>query len=282
MKLAQIMLNGHLTLCAAAPEGLIDLAPQGYRCLMDAITRPEGLPDALAAATQTARPIPPTKAVFAPAADANARVICVGVNYKKHIEECGEQLPVRPVIFSKFSSALAAHNEVIHPPRVTCKLDYEAELVIIIGQCGRSIPEEQALSHVFGYTCGNDLSARDLQMATSQWLVGKTCDQFAPVGPYVVTADAIDPHHLSIQSRLNGELRQNANTDDMIFPIERIVSYLSTIMALRPGDIVFTGTPNGVILGMPEGQQRWMQPGDLIEITIEGIGTLANTVGDAV
>lgn len=278
MKLCQIIRNGTPELCAVRGEALISLASAGYRSMNDAISRSEGLQAALDAC-QSGTVGSAADAAFLPAVTSPGKILCVGVNYRKHIEECGETLPVIPVLFSKFSTALAAHDEIIHPPLASSQIDYEAELVVIIGKGGKNIPEHEALRHVFGYTCGNDLSARDLQMRTSQWLAGKTCDQFAPIGPWIVTSDEIDPHNLTVRSILNGESRQSDNTASMIFPVERIISYISSLMTLEPGDVIFTGTPDGVILGKPAAERVWMKEGDVIEIEIGGIGTLRNTIG---
>jgi 2-keto-4-pentenoate hydratase/2-oxohepta-3-ene-1,7-dioic acid hydratase in catechol pathway len=216
--------------------------------------------------------------VYAPCVLTPEKIICVGLNYKSHQDECAMEIPQFPVIFSKFASSLAAHNEAITLPQAAAKIDYEAELVIVIGKEAVNVSREEALSYVFGYTAGNDLSARDLQLRTSQWLLGKTCDQFAPIGPCVVTADEIDPQNLNIECRVNGELRQSANTQDMIFDCATIVSYLSKHMTLKPGDIIFSGTPGGVILGYPEDKQKWLKAGDQITVTIENIGSLVNTL----
>ena len=278
MKLCRITLSGAPALCAVLGDRLVPLAPAGYRTTEDAIARPEGLMDALTACEAGAA-LSADSVSFLPVVSAPGKILCVGVNYAKHIKECGETLPVIPVLFSKFNTSLAAHEETIYPPVASSRIDYEAELVVVIGKGGRNIPESEALSHVFGYTCGNDLSARDLQMRTSQWLAGKTCDQFAPVGPWIVTADEIDPHDLSVRSLLNGEVRQSDSTASMIFPVERIISYISSIMTLEPGDIIFTGTPDGVILGKPESERVWLKEGDVIEIEISGIGVLRNTIG---
>lgn len=146
----------------------------------------------------------------------------------------------------------------------------------MIGKEAKNIAPEEALAYVFGYTIGNDLSARDLQLRTSQWLIGKTLDHFAPIGPYLVTADEIDPQNLAITCTVNGEIRQSASTNAMIFDCATIVSYLSHLMTLKPGDIIFTGTPSGVILGYPEDKQIWLQAGDQVEVTIEKLGSLSN------
>lgn len=207
------------------------------------------------------------------------KILCVGLNYSDHRKECGEfqKAPEELVLFSKFENAAAAHNGCIPLPSIAKEYDYEAELVIVIGKRAKNVSVEDAAQFIFGYTIGNDLSARDLQFRTGQWLLGKTLDKFAPIGPYIVTADEIDPHNLSISCRLNGELRQNASTSDMIFTPEQIISYASKIMTLKPGDVIFTGTPSGVILGDTNPDKQWLKSGDVTEITIEGIGTLRNT-----
>ena len=204
------------------------------------------------------------------------KILCIGLNYVSHTEECHMELPKFPVVFSKFNNALAAHQEEISLPKNALQFDYEAELVIVIGKTAKEVSREEALNYAFGYTVGNDLSARDLQFRTPQWLIGKTCDQFAPIGPWLVTREAIDPNHLSIRCTVNGELRQNGNTGDMIFDCAEIIHYLSHQMTLKPGDLIFTGTPMGVILGYPEGRQVWLKKGDQVVVEIEGIGRLEN------
>ncbi len=204
------------------------------------------------------------------------KILCIGLNYVSHTEECHMELPKFPVVFSKFNNALAAHQEDIELPENALQVDYEAELVIVMGKTAKKVSREEALNYVFGYTVGNDLSARDLQFRTPQWLIGKTCDQFAPIGPWIVTREEIDPNHLSIGCTVNGERRQDGNTADMIFDCAEIIHYLSHQMTLKPGDLIFTGTPMGVILGYPEAQQVWLKKGDRVVVEIEGIGQLEN------
>ena len=186
--------------------------------------------------------------------------------------------PLYPILFSKFNNALAAHGQKITLPKSARKYDYEAELIVVIGKEASSVTKEEALSYVFGYTCGNDLSARDLQFRTGQWLLGKTCDRFAPIGPYIVTADAIDPSDLNITCVVNGKVRQSGNTSDMLFDCADIISYASEYMTLKPGDLIFTGTPSGVITGEPADKRIWLKPGDEITVSIEKIGSLTNTL----
>jgi 2-keto-4-pentenoate hydratase/2-oxohepta-3-ene-1,7-dioic acid hydratase in catechol pathway len=207
------------------------------------------------------------------------KIICVGLNYRKHAEETNAAIPEFPILFNKFNNTLAAHGESIPLPRVSSKVDYEAELVIVIGKQAKYVSKEDALSHVFGYCNVNDLSARDLQLRTSQWLTGKSCDKFSPLGPYLVTADEVgDPNRLEIKCIVNGEVRQNSNTSDMIFACDEIVSYVSQHMTLVPGDIILTGTPEGVVLGKPPEQQVYLRDGDVVTIQIEKLGTLTNTM----
>ena len=206
------------------------------------------------------------------------KILCVGLNYKAHIEEAKEDFPDKPILFGKYNNALAAHKDNVALPLVTEQMDYEAELVIIIGREAKNVSKKEAMSYVFGYTCGNDFSARDLQFISGQWLIGKNCDRFAPIGPCVVTEDSIDVSSLAIKSKVNGEIRQLSDTSYMIFDCAEIISYASRHMTLKPGDLIFTGTPNGVIMGYPEEERVWLKPGDVVEVTIEGIGTLVNTI----
>jgi 2-keto-4-pentenoate hydratase/2-oxohepta-3-ene-1,7-dioic acid hydratase in catechol pathway len=216
--------------------------------------------------------------VYAPCMTQPEKIICVGLNYADHAKESNMDIPTYPVLFSKFNNALAAHNQVISLPKNAEKFDYEVELVIVIGKEAVNVSKDEALSYVFGYTVGNDLSARDLQFRSGQWLLGKTCDHFGPIGPYLVTADELDPSNLNIECKVNGEVRQSANTRDMIFDCATLVSYLSQHITLKPGDIIFSGTPEGVILGYPEAKQVWLKSGDEVQVSVENIGTLVNVL----
>ncbi len=212
---------------------------------------------------------------FGPCVPNPEKILCVGLNYRRHAAESGAQVPEVPVLFSKFNNALTGHGEPVALPVAAQKYDYEVELATVIGKQAKNVSEETALDYVLGYCAANDVSARDLQMRTSQWLLGKTLDGFCPIGPYLVTADDIgDPQQLAIHSWLNGELRQNSNTCDMVFTVPYIISYFSRYMTLKPGDVILTGTPEGVILGTKE--QVWMKPGDVVSIEVEGLGTLTN------
>ncbi|MEH7273964.1 fumarylacetoacetate hydrolase family protein [Neobacillus vireti] len=205
------------------------------------------------------------------------KIICVGLNYRKHADETNAPYPEVPILFNKFDNTLTGHQCEIVVPSVTNELDYEVELGIVIGKKTKNVSKEDALSHVFGYCTVNDLSARDLQMRTHQWLLGKTCDDFSPVGPYLVTSDEVeDPNNLSLKTYVNDELRQDSNTSDMIFSCAEIVSYISQHMTLVPGDLILTGTPEGVVFGLPVDQRVYIQPGDVISVEIEKLGKLTN------
>jgi 2-keto-4-pentenoate hydratase/2-oxohepta-3-ene-1,7-dioic acid hydratase in catechol pathway len=206
------------------------------------------------------------------------KIVCIGLNYRKHALETHAKIPDYPVIFSKFSDAVAAHKQDIPIKPDDWKVDYEAELGILIGREAINVSRKDALKFVFGYFPANDVSARELQLRTSQWLLGKTCPGFAPVGPEVVTADELAaPDNLRIRCFVNGEMRQNSNTSDMIFKCDEIISYCSQYFALEPGDIILTGTPEGVVLGMKEGERKWIVPGDRVEVKIECMATLENS-----
>jgi 2-keto-4-pentenoate hydratase/2-oxohepta-3-ene-1,7-dioic acid hydratase in catechol pathway len=207
------------------------------------------------------------------------KIVCVGLNYRDHAEESGAPLPKEPVLFSKFTTALIGHGDAIQLPPVSSEVDYEAELVIVIGQRGRSLSEQAAPEYIAAYTAGHDVSARDWQLRKDgkQWLAGKTFDTFAPLGPVLVTKDEIgDPQNLHIALRLNGTTMQDSNTRQMIFPAAQIVSYVSQIVTLEPGDLIFTGTPSGV--GFTRKPPVFLKGGDVVEVEIERIGVLRNFV----
>ncbi len=206
------------------------------------------------------------------------KIVCVGLNYRKHAQEIGMPVPKLPVLFNKFNNSLAGHNTVIHlpPADVSHKFDYETELLVVIGRHARNVPETDALACVAGYCTGHDFSARDLQLETGgQWMIGKTLDTFAPIGPYFVSAARVgDPNNLKIETRVNGELRQSSNTNDMIFDVRQLIAYITRHFALEPGDIIFTGTPEGVIQGKAPDKRVWLKAGDRVASTIEKLGTL--------
>lgn len=217
--------------------------------------------------------------VFAPAVTATQKIICVGLNYRKHAEETKAEIPTSPILFNKFANALSAHGDSVIIPHTSNEVDYEAELAIIIGKSAKDVDEASALDYVFGYCCANDLSARNLQRRTSQWLLGKSCDGFAPIGPYIVTKDEVsDPNNLSISCTVNGVQKQNSNTGDMIFSCQTIISYISQHMTLLPGDIILTGTPEGVVVGYPRDKRVYLKAGDVVTVQIEQLGELSITM----
>jgi 2-keto-4-pentenoate hydratase/2-oxohepta-3-ene-1,7-dioic acid hydratase in catechol pathway len=225
--------------------------------------------------------------LLAPIPRPRRNIMCVGKNYSEHAREfarsgfeagavAGKDVDDYPALFSKLPSTVIAHGAPIDlHPQVTQMVDYEAELAIIIGRGGRGITREAAWEHIWGYTILNDVTARDLQKNHKQWFLGKSLDGFAPMGPWAVTADDVDARNLTVTCHVNGEPRQNANTADLIFDIPTLIATLSAGATLEPGDVIATGTPAGVGIGM--NPPRFLQPGDRVDISISGIGTLSNT-----
>jgi len=205
------------------------------------------------------------------------KIICIGLNYLDHAIESGQEVPEYPTVFAKFSNCVIGHKEAIVHPRISKQVDYEAELAFVIGRRAKAVPASQAFDYVAGYLCFNDISARDFQNRTSQWVIGKSFDTFAPMGPVLATADEIpNPHSLHIALSINGEVMQSSNTGNMIFTVPRLVESLSAVMTLEPGDIIATGTPSGV--GFSRNPPRWLKPGDVVRVEIERLGVLENQV----
>jgi 2-keto-4-pentenoate hydratase/2-oxohepta-3-ene-1,7-dioic acid hydratase in catechol pathway len=204
-------------------------------------------------------------------------ILAIGRNYRAHAAETGSKLPEQPLIFLKATTALLADGEpIVLPPSAPHEVDFEAELAIVIGRRAHRVPPSSALDYVLGYTCANDVSARDCQRNDKQWARAKSFDTFCPLGPWLVTPDELDPENCDLRSRVNGQLMQNASTRDMVFPCRQLISYLSHQFTLVPGTVILTGTPEGV--GMARQPPAFLKPGDRIEIEIDGIGTLANPV----
>lgn len=205
------------------------------------------------------------------------KIICVGLNYRDHAIESNMEIPSVPTIFNKFHTCVIGPGEKIVLPKKSTKPDYEAEFAVVIGKGGRHIAKDDWQKHVFGYTNLNDVSARDYQLATTQWLMGKTFDTFAPMGPCIVTADEIaDPHNLDISCTINGEVLQNSNTRHLIFQVPDLIEYLSSVFTLEPGDIISTGTPAGV--GFARKPPRYLKEGDEVVVSVQGLGDLRNPV----
>jgi len=217
-----------------------------------------------------------TTANFGPCVTHPEKIVCIGLNYRAHVTEANMKLPSVPILFNKFISSLNHHRGkiAVSKEHVAKSFDYEAELVIVMGKTARDVSETDALSYVFGYCTGNDFSARDLQFESTQWMAGKAGDGWGPVGPWLVTADQVDPDNLKIECIVNGETRQSSNTSSMIFNCRTLVSFISQRMTLRPGDIIFTGTPEGVIVGYPKDKQVWLKAGDKVVTRIDKLGEL--------
>ena len=205
------------------------------------------------------------------------KFLCIGLNYRDHAAESGMEVPKLPVVFNKFSSSVVAHDDAVVIPSGCSQLDYEAELAFVVGRRARHVQPHEARSYVLGYTCVNDVSARDFQFGDGQWTRGKACDTFGPMGPAIVTADEVrDPHALGIRLRLNGQTLQDSNTDQLVFGVDALMVFLSRHFTLEPGDIVATGTPPGV--GFARKPPIYLKHGDVMEVEIDGVGLLRNPV----
>ncbi|WP_298862511.1 fumarylacetoacetate hydrolase family protein [uncultured Gimesia sp.] len=249
------------------------------RSLKDILTLEGGLERARKAATLAEQANQLIAGTLLAPIPSPGKVLCIGLNYRDHAEETGMPFPDEPVCFSKFSSAVTGTGFPIRIPAIAREVDYEAELVVVIGKTCRSVSEADAPRYIAGYMNGHDVSARDWQIGRpgGQWLLGKTADTFAPTGPYLVTADEIsNANNLPIKLTLNGKVMQNSNTDKFIFTIEQVIQFVSQLMTLEPGDIIFTGTPPGV--GMARKPPVYLKPGDQAIVEIQGLGALQNTV----
>jgi 2-keto-4-pentenoate hydratase/2-oxohepta-3-ene-1,7-dioic acid hydratase in catechol pathway len=281
MHLAHIEYEGRVALACRVAEGLVDLTAAGSPASLDEVLNagPEALA-ALTALVQGIKTVIPVSAVtrWLPPVLAPSKAIAIGLNYADHAAEGNSEIPTYPVVFSRFPSSWVGHNAPIIKPRASVAFDYEAEMVVVIGKSGRHIAKPDALDHVAGYSIFNEGSARDFQSRTHQWTIGKNFDQSGGFGPWFVTADELPAgaSGLRIQTRINGRVLQDANTRDMIFDVATLVSVVSEVMALSPGDIIISGTPAGV--GFSHNPPVWMQPGDVCEIEIEAIGILSNPI----
>jgi 2-keto-4-pentenoate hydratase/2-oxohepta-3-ene-1,7-dioic acid hydratase in catechol pathway len=289
LTLLNIRRNGECRLGVKTDKGILDVqqaaavlkmhAPATTDDLLQDEDGPSlnALVDAAAKSKRAAKAYLPESTIeYGPVVTRPEKIVCVGHNYKRHVQEVKAKWPKEPVLFNKYNCALNCHGGVIKlPVEVASKFDYEVELVVVLGRTARDVSEADGLSYVAGYATGNDFTARDLQYERGgQWMVGKTPDGFAPVGPYLVTADQIDPQNLKLECRVNGETRQSWNTNDMIFPVRQLVAYISKHMTLRPGDIIYTGTPHGVIQGMPPEKRVWLKAGDKLACSLEKLGEL--------
>jgi 2-keto-4-pentenoate hydratase/2-oxohepta-3-ene-1,7-dioic acid hydratase in catechol pathway len=251
----------------ASVRRLLEAGPDGLEAANKAVRSPHAV-KIHAAGAKLLPPIPRPH-----------KIVCLGLNYRDHAAESGAPIPKEPVLFSKYSTALIGHEAAIVLPPVSQEVDYEAELVIVVGKRGRPATPEEARSYIAGYTVGHDVSARDWQLRKDQkqWMAGKTFDTFAPTGPHLVTADEVpDPHNLGIRLRLNGKTMQDSNTREMIFKVGEVLAYLAKVLTLEPGDLVFTGTPPGV--GIARKPPVYLKAGDVVEVEIDGLGVLRNPV----
>jgi acylpyruvate hydrolase len=262
----------------AAPQQMTDLLERGE-------TWRRALAEILDALTANQEPPRLPQSLFAPVEQVRLRapllrpgkIVCVGLNYESHRAEQGIQTPARPIFFLKSGNTICGPGDAIVLPPNSTQVDYEAEFAVVIGKRGKHIPQDKVFEHIAGYTILNDVSARDLQIGDRQWFRGKSCDTFAPIGPCIVTTDEIpDPHCLRISLTLNGRTMQDSNTNDLIFKIPFLVSYLSQSLTWEPGDLLSTGTPGGV--GHHRKPSIYLQPGDTVSVTVESIGTLTNPV----
>ena len=281
MKLGCASINGEKTLLASrgTEESWVDLRAMGLPADIVAVASDPLLRREAEQKLSQAPAVEPSCVRWLPVVPSPSKILCVGLNYADHAHETGAAIPSEPLIFNKLGTALSAHEQPILLPKVTQQVDYEAELVVVIGKEGRDISEAQAHEYVLGYACGHDVSARDWQKKKpgGQWLLGKSFDSFAPVGPWMVTADEIpDPSSLGIQLRLNGEVMQQSRLDQLIFSIEYLIAYVSQVCTLQPGDLLFTGTPPGV--GVVRNPQVFLRSGDVVEVEIDRIGCLRNPV----
>lgn len=284
MKFLSYMSNGHEGLAVEVDGrflGLTSDAPD-YPGDLLSLLREGG--DALAAAAKVlagGAEIDLTAISFLPPVAAPEKIICVGLNYRDHSAESGFEQPSYPTLFGRFNSSLIGHGAPILRPGLSDQLDYEGELVAIIGRDARNVSEAEALDHVAGYSVFNDGSIRDYQFKSPQWTAGKNFDDTGAFGPYFVTADALPPGctGLRLRTRLNGEVVQDAKIDDMVFSVAQLVSLCSQFLTLKAGDVIVTGTPSGV--GLARKPPLYMKDGDVCEVEIDGVGLLVNPIKDA-
>jgi len=260
--------DGDLHTGLLTAEGVAELAADDFNALLSLTT-----PEIERSATGTL--IPEAEVRWGPCVPNPGKIVCIGLNYRRHAEETGAQVPDHPILFAKFGNTLAACGEDIPLPDVAEQYDYEAELGVVVGRPARNVSEGAALDHVWGYCNCNDVSARDLQFRSTQWLLGKSLDRFLPLGPYLVSADEVgDPQALRVRCSVNRDLRQNSSTADMVFGVAELVSYISRYWTLEPGDVIATGTPEGVAVGRPD--RPWLRPGDEVVVEVGNLGRLTN------
>lgn len=279
MKLARFLAGGGQGLGVVREDGIVPLRLDGVADMQALIARWPLLQAAVRRRAEEGEAVPlRTVRLLAPLARPS-KLMAIGLNYADHIEETGMAVPAEPLWFAKMPNTVAGPFDPIQVPRVSQQLDHEVELVAVVGQGGRHIPRSEAPARVFGYCVGNDVSVRDWQLRTTQWVVGKSFDGHAPIGPWIVTADELpDPHALAIRCLVNGVTRQASNTRHLVFDVWAQMAHLSQAMTLYPGDLLFTGTPGGV--GVATRPPRWLRAGDRVRCEIDGIGAIENAVVD--
>ena len=269
MRLLTFHRDGGLHAGMVMPDGVADLGDGDFNALLS--LAPGELERRAAAGPQ----MDAAGLRLGPCVPRPGKIVCIGLNYRRHAAEAGMAVPREPILFSKFGNTLAADGEEVPLPPVATQYDYEAELGVVIGRRAAGVGEAEALDHVWGYCNCNDLSARDLQFRSSQWLLGKTLDHFLPAGPHLVSAgEAGDPQDMPVRCSLNGELRQDSSTADMVFGVAELVSYISRHFTLEPGDLIATGTPEGVIQGRAD--KRWLRAGDEVVVEVGALGKLTS------
>lgn len=275
MRLASFEIAGRHGFGVVDADGIHDLTGSGLASLRLALAA--GLDFADAASRAPVVPIDQVR--WLPPMWDSDRNVCVGLNYRTHIEEMGRQVPEHPMLFIRWSDSLVGHGEPIVRPTASHRFDFEGEFAVVIGRAGRHVPAAEAMDYVAGYTCVNDGTMRDFQRHTTQYFPGKSFWRSGSCGPWVVTPDETGPYQdLHLTTRLNGEVMQHATLDDLVFDVPTLIAYVSTIITLRPGDIISTGTTGGV--GDARDPQVWLRPGDVVDVTIDRVGTLTNPVID--
>lgn len=274
MKLVTFATGGQAAIGRVEGDIIIPL-PQHFGGMIDLIIGWPGLEQEVRyiTARDSSGAVPLKQAILLPPIPRPGKILAIGLNYADHVREIGGQMPSRQIWFCKQPTAANGPYDPILLPKVASQIDYEAELVAVIGRGGRHIAVQDAHKHVFGYCVGNDVSARDWQMATSQWVLGKSFDTHAPFGPWITTADEIgDPHGLGVRCFVNGEKRQDSDTSNFVFNLWEQIAHVSSVMTLEPGDLIFTGTPGGV--GMAFDPPRYLNDGDVVRIEIDRLGAL--------
>ena len=278
MKFLSYSAGGEASFGLAAIDGVIDMKSRLGVASLKALIAAGGLARADALAGEAADH-PWSAIAFEPVIPDPDKIICIGINYEEHRAETGRPAVAHPTVFTRFFNTQVGHEQPIVRPRASVTFDFEGELAVIIGKPGRAIPQDRAFDYVAGYACYNDVSVRDYQQHTSQFTPGKNFPATGPFGPFLVTADEVGPlGPQRIQTRLNGEVMQDARLDQMIFDVPKLIAYCSLWTELRPGDVIVTGTPGGV--GARRTPPLWMKPGDEIVVEIEGVGQLTNRVVD--